>query len=110
VAWTPNPPPPTLEQAGIHPGSGLLATPEEVAQQEKEEAERLAVQNAHVDAVLASIWQCHCCGVGTAVSRGLCTNCLLVIDQQVAARAASEQVNGRSRRDLALEYLARQES
>jgi hypothetical protein len=107
VAWKPTPAPPTLEQAGIHPGSALLASPEEVEQQEREEAQRLSRENAHVDAVLASIWQCHCCGSNTAVSGGLCGPCHLVVNQLTAARYASDQVNGRSRRDLALEYLER---
>jgi hypothetical protein len=100
----------TLEQAGIWPESTLVASPEEVAQREREEAKRLEVLNGHMDRVLASIWSCRCCGEGVNVSGGLCGPCRLTINQLRAARHASETVNGKSRRDLALAYIDRQEA
>jgi hypothetical protein len=50
------PAPATLEQVGILPGSQFLATAEEQAEIEAAEAARIARENAHMDAVLASVW------------------------------------------------------
>jgi hypothetical protein len=53
---TATPHPGTLEAAGIYPGSSFLATPEEVAETERLDAERIARGNAHMDSVLGSLW------------------------------------------------------
>jgi xanthine dehydrogenase iron-sulfur cluster and FAD-binding subunit A len=99
-----------LEEAGILPGSRLLATPEEVAEQERVESERLAVQNAHLDGVLASLWSCNCCRTGNAMgsASGLCGACSVVAAQLRAERVMNDDVNGQSRRELVEQYLAAQ--
>lgn len=108
--YTPKPAPRTLEEAGILPGSRLLATPEEVAEQERVESERLAVQNAHLDGVLASLWSCNCCRTGNAMgsASGLCGACSVVAAQLRAERVMNDDVNGQSRRELVEQYLAAQ--
>src|SRR5262245_59926761 len=108
--WKPPSRPPTLEEMGLTQGSPFVLSPEEAEAKEREEAERRKVKSDHLDAVLAHAWSCHCCGevIGPGTRDGLCSPCRLVVNQLVAARHATEQVNGRSRRDLALTYLERQ--
>jgi hypothetical protein len=101
--------PTTLEQAGILPGSRLLATPEEAAEQERVEAERIAQGNAELDSALAKAWACQCCGNGDAAFQpdGLCRQCRSVIARIRSEVAMTEIVNGKSRRQLAEEYVLR---
>jgi hypothetical protein len=101
--------PVTLEGAGIYPGSSLLLSPEEQEQHDAEERERSDTRIALLDAALASVYQCRCCGgVAGLGASGLCTPCRSVIAQLVAERHAGEIVNGRSRSELAADYLARE--
>jgi hypothetical protein len=103
--------PPTLEQAGITPGSAMLATPEQVAEQEAAEAEHLAHAAAQIDQTLGAWWACRACSLGNAFgsSVGLCPACATVAAQLTATRHAAEQVNGHARVELVTAYLERQE-
>jgi hypothetical protein len=109
--WKPNPAPATLEQAGLHPGSSFVASPEEAAEIERIEKERSDAKISLLDAALASVFECRCCGdvAGLGAHGSLCTPCRSVIAQLVAERHAGEIVNGRNRRDLVTDYLARAE-
>ena len=57
-----------------------------------------------------SMFVCHCCGgnAGLAAPGSLCSDCRSVIALLKAEERAGETVNGRSRRELAADYLARQ--
>ena len=101
---------PSLEQAGIHPGSGLLATAEEVEAIDAAEAARVSAANADLDAGLGRLWSCQCCGVPGAAafeSDGLCPSCRVVVRRLEAERLGAEQVDGTSRAELAATFLDR---
>ena len=101
---------PSLEQAGIHPGSELLATAEEVEAIDAAEAARVSAANADLDAGLSRLWSCQCCGVPNAAAYevdGLCVRCRAVIQQLQLERYGAEEVDGTSRAELAATFLDR---
>jgi hypothetical protein len=103
--------PPTLEAAGITPGSALLATPEEQAEADAAEAEHLAHAATEIDQTLGAWWSCRACSLGNAFgsATGLCGPCATVAAQLTATRHAAELVNGHARVELVTAYLERQE-
>ena len=111
VPFVPKPAPPTttLEQAGLA-GSKFVATPEQAAEIDAAELARIAQGNAVVDAALQSVWGCAVCGSDAAFRvSGLCAHCDRVVFAIRAEQAASETINGRSRKDAVLDFLARQQ-
>ena len=107
VTFKPNPAPVTLEQAGILPGSSLLATKEDIAERERQEQARIAQGTAIIDAALKDIFSCRACG-GTAVGSSLCGDCTAVAAQLRAQARMHDDIAGRSRADRVRDYLAQQ--
>ena len=60
----------TIEQA-FGANSPLVASPEQVEEQERQHADRLARETAHLDNVLAAMWSWLACGVGNAMGSSL---------------------------------------
>jgi hypothetical protein len=89
---TVNIPPGALESAGITAGSGWLATPEESAEIDRREAERIAKGNAVIDATLAACWRCQ------ATPTCSCDSCRQARYVLEGLRLLEETVNGRTRR------------
>ncbi len=99
----------TLEEMGIANGP-LIATPEEIAEADRREAERVAKANDHMDAVLMSMWGCRCCGDAIANhAGGLCSLCGAVVHKLRVEAAMEDTFNGQSRRDLAALWLEAQD-
>lgn len=99
----------TIESAfGVN--SPIVASPEEVAEQERLHSERLARDIAVLDNALVSMWSCRACGVGNAMgsSSGLCGPCTSVAAVIRAEQRAGDDIGGRSRRELVLDFLTRQ--
>jgi hypothetical protein len=102
-------PPITVEGMGISPGSGWLATPEQVAEAERLEAEHLEQRLGELHQMLDR--PCRCCGQseGNPID-GLCPSCGIVVYALEAERVAAERIRGRSRREWAERYLDRQDA
>jgi hypothetical protein len=94
----------TLEGVGITPGSRFLATPEEQAAAEAEEAARI---DAGVEEIRRALdRRCHACGASIGLGGGpLCGPCRQVNWLIDAQAAGAERVDGRSRHQLVEAWL-----
>jgi hypothetical protein len=83
----------------------------QLAVERADEAERLA-KGRQITASLGRLWSCQCCGqnAGPGSQDGLCPPCRSVVATVVAERRASQQVGGRSRRELAQAFVDHRES
>ena len=97
----------TIEQA-LRADSSLVASPDEVEEQERQHADRLARETAHLDNVLAAMWSCRACGVGNAMggsSSGLCGPCTNVAALIKAEQRVSQMTSTvAARRELVLNF------
>jgi hypothetical protein len=101
---------PSLEAAGIHAGSQILASAAEQEQLEQAERERTDAGIATLDASLVRMWACACCGTPGAAAferDGLCVPCRAVIHRLQVQQYCAEEVDGVTRAELAGAFLAR---
>jgi hypothetical protein len=103
--------PVTLEGVGMHPGRALRATLDEVAEQDRLEAERNAAANAVVDQALMAAVSCRICHANALGNRdGLCDPCSAVVVRLRSDAAMADVVGGRTRRELCEDWLAAQQA
>ena len=106
TSWKPREAPSEI----ILPGrlDGFIATPEEVEERERQDAERVEKANAHMDAVLQAMFVCRCCGQNAGPGVGLSGPCAAVVRRLRTEQAMAEEVGGRSRVELARMYVDRE--
>jgi hypothetical protein len=87
---------------------GLLASPEEAAERELAGREELDRNIALLDRALGALWSCNCCGTAGAAAfdpSGLCDPCRQAVARVQAERALADKIGGRTRRQLAEQFL-----
>jgi hypothetical protein len=96
----------TLQEIGFY----KVATPEQQAELDAAEAERVRLANVDLDAMLAASTGCRACGVGNAWGHrlGLCSACSQVVAALSAECAKTEVVNGHTRQEWCSRYLDRE--
>jgi hypothetical protein len=89
---------------GLH---GFLATPAQQEAIEAAEAEWVDERIRLLDDMLGAQSRCRSCGADTSqrTPAGLCQPCALVVAQLETEQAAGDLIGGRTRRDLAADYL-----
>ena len=76
---------------------------------EAEERQRIDAKIAVLDASLASVFRCQCCGANAGIGAGgVCSRCRVVANQLRAEACMSDVVNGRLRADLVRDYYLNQ--
>jgi hypothetical protein len=103
------PAPPLTFLPGVQISESFLATPEEAAEIDRQERERIARGVAIIDAALQSVWSCKACGTnGTALGSSLCAPCRAVAVQLDAEAHMGDVIGNVSRRELVEHYLSEQ--
>jgi hypothetical protein len=91
--------------------SPLWCSKEEAERLDRIEREQTDAKIAVLDRALNAMFSCRCCRQGNVLGSpsGLCPDCRAVAATIKAEQAASETINGRSRKDAVLDFLARQQ-